>query len=235
MVSEYTRSTIRGGLSLKKWLPAFILIMSLLYIFLIPNEPLSVKITFKIIPMLLMILYAYKLKQAFSKYQVLILVGLFFCMLGDGLLIWFIVGLSAFLIGHLFYIAAFLQRFTFSWLRALTILPIAVYSLIIGTQVVQALNQNDQSNLVIPVICYILVISIMGWTAIMTGNRSAVVGGLLFVASDSILSWNMFVSEVAYSHPLIMLTYYGGQFFIANSISTRLAVVKNPIQKGLTP
>jgi len=220
----------------KKWLPASILIMGLLYIFFIPNEPLFVKITFKIIPMLLMILYAYKLKQeAFSKYQVLILIGLFFCMLGDGLLIWFIVGLSAFLIGHLFYIAAFIQRFTFSWLRALTILPIALYSLIIGTQVVQALNQNDQSNLVIPVICYILVISIMGWTAIMTGNKSAIIGGLLFVASDSILSWNMFVSEVTYSHPLIMLTYYGGQFFIANSISTRSDAVKTPIQKGLTP
>ncbi|WP_311280639.1 hypothetical protein [Peribacillus simplex] len=34
-------------------------------------------------------------------------------MLGDGLLIWFVLGLSAFLIGHLFYISAFFRLWTF--------------------------------------------------------------------------------------------------------------------------
>lgn len=71
----------------------------------------------------------------------------------------------------------------------------------------------------IPVIAYIAVISTMLWTAIMTRNRYAMVGSLLFVISDSILSWNMFVAEIRYSNVWIMTTYYAAQFLIATSIS----------------
>lgn len=199
-------------------MPVAIFIMGTVYIFTIPSEPLPVKLTFKIIPMLLILLYAFLLKREhLTPYQKWIIIGLFFCMLGDGLLHWFIIGLSAFLIGHLFYIVAFIKKWEFTMLRFLTIIPIAIYSVMIGNEIVNALLSQDKNNLVIPVICYIFVISIMGWTAIMTGNWSAIIGGLLFVVSDSILSWNMFVSDVDYSHILIMSTYYAGQFFIANS------------------
>lgn len=53
----------------------------------------------------------------------------------------------------------------------------------------------------------------------MTGNAAAIIGGVLFVISDSILSWNKF--NVAFSGPLIMLTYYAAQFCIANSIGMK--------------
>ncbi|WP_311280637.1 hypothetical protein [Peribacillus simplex] len=43
---------------LMKCLPAAILITGLLYIFFIPEEPLIIKIMFKVIPMLLILLYA---------------------------------------------------------------------------------------------------------------------------------------------------------------------------------
>ncbi|MEI0736025.1 lysoplasmalogenase family protein [Paenibacillus sp. JTLBN-2024] len=43
-------------------------------------------------------------------------------------------------------------------------------------------------------------------------------GALLFIASDSFLSWNMFVSDIAYSDVLIMGTYYVAQFLLAGSI-----------------
>jgi alkenylglycerophosphocholine hydrolase len=43
---------------MKKYgLPIFILIMSLLYIFIIPSEPVPVKLLFKIVPMILIIMY----------------------------------------------------------------------------------------------------------------------------------------------------------------------------------
>ncbi|WP_367890635.1 hypothetical protein GW626_22550 [Peribacillus muralis] len=57
-------------------------------------------------------------------------------MLGDGLLIWFLIGLSAFLIGHLFNIAAFQKLWSFSWLRFATIVPIAVHSTVLGRAIV---------------------------------------------------------------------------------------------------
>ncbi|MED3788136.1 lysoplasmalogenase [Peribacillus frigoritolerans] len=203
---------------LMKCLPAAILITGLSYIFLIPEEPLIIKILFKVLPMLLILLYARTNVGRRGRYQSLILLGLFFCMLGDGLLIWFVIGLSAFLIGHLFYISAFFGRWNFSWLRFATILPISIYSTWISREMLHSLIEKGEHNLIIPVICYVTVISLMGWAAFMTGNAAAIIGGLLFMISDSILSWNKFIDDVAFSGPLIMLTYYAAQFCIANSI-----------------
>ncbi|MDM5361492.1 lysoplasmalogenase [Peribacillus sp. ACCC06369] len=203
---------------LMKCLPTAILFTGLLYIFFIPEEPLTIKIMFKVIPMLLILLYACTTGGTHDRYQSLILLGLFFCMLGDGLLIWFVIGLSAFLIGHLFYISAFFKLWTFSWLRFATILPIIIYSTWIGREIVLALIEKGENSLIIPVICYVTVISLMGWAAFMTGNAAAIIGGVLFVISDSILSWNKFIEDVAFSDPLIMLTYYTAQFFMARSI-----------------
>ncbi|MGE7186305.1 lysoplasmalogenase [Peribacillus sp. NPDC006672] len=206
---------------LLKCLPAAILFTGLLYIFLIPEEPLSIKIMFKIVPMLLILLYAGATGRRQDRYQSLILLGLFFCMLGDGLLIWFVIGLSAFLIGHLFYISAFFKLWTFSWLRFATIFPIGVYSTWIGREIVLSLIEKGENSLIIPVICYVTVISLMGWAAFMTGNTAAIISGVLFVISDSILSWNKFIDDVTFSGPLIMLTYYTAQFFMAYSIRTK--------------
>lgn len=210
-----------GGLYLKRYmLPLIILIMSLLYMFFIPSEPLAVKLLFKLIPMWLIILFAYRqFPPHRSRIHYLLLTGLFFCMIGDGTLIWFVVGLSAFLIGHLFYTSGFLGQWRYSAPRLLSIVPIAAYSVWMGIQLVSSLKSNGEQALIIPVISYIAVISFMLWTAIMTGNRYAMVGSLLFVISDSILSWNMFVADIRYSDIWIMTTYYAAQFLIARSIS----------------
>lgn len=205
----------------KFWLPALILIMSLLYIFVIPSDPHIVKILFKLIPMWLIILFAYlQFPIAKKRYHWLLLIGLFFCMLGDGLLQWFVVGLSAFLIGHLFYMSAFLNRWHFSKLRVLTIAPIALFGIFMGSEIVQALIKDNNESLIVPVVLYITVISLMTWSAIMTGHKWAIIGSVLFTISDSILSWNLFVSDITYSGTLIMTTYYAAQFCIAYSIRT---------------
>ncbi|MGG3306898.1 lysoplasmalogenase [Paenibacillus lautus] len=201
-------------------LPLVILIMSLLYIFLIPSEPLAVKLLFKLVPMWLIILFAYRqFPPHRSKVHYLLLTGLFFCMIGDGTLIWFVVGLTAFLIGHLFYTAGFLGQWRYTLLRLLSIVPVAVYSVWMGNELVTSIKTNGDQALIIPVIAYITVISLMLWSAMMTGNRWAMIGSLLFVISDSILSWNMFVADIRYSDVWIMTTYYAAQFLIARSIA----------------
>jgi len=43
-------------------------------------------------------------------------------------------------------------------------------------------------------------------------------GALCFVISDSVLSFDLFIYDVPYSHPIIMLTYYGAQLGIALSV-----------------
>lgn len=198
---------------MKRWLPAAILLMGLVYIFG------SSALIFKLIPMWLILIHAYLQKPSVKdRYSLITLIGLFFCMLGDGLLQWFMIGLSAFLFGHLFYTAAFITRWRFSWLRFLTIIPILIFSGFMGYQLYHALIDSGDGGLVIPVFIYLVAIASMGWFSIMTGNKWAILGSLLFITSDSILSWNMFVSDVAYSGPIIMSTYYTAQFLISKSI-----------------
>ncbi|PGZ94570.1 lysoplasmalogenase [Bacillus sp. AFS029533] len=210
---------------MKRYLPILILFFGILYIFFIPSEPVSIKILFKVIPMVLIISYAFsQIPLQSTKYRSLILLGLIFCMIGDGTLIWFVVGLSAFLIGHLFYAAGFISGWKFSIYRVLSIIPIAIYAFFLCSNLVGSLNESGQENLVIPVIAYSVAISMMVFTAIMTGNKWAILGSLLFIISDSILSWDLFVESVKYGHELIMITYYTAQFLISKSILNRKSV-----------
>ncbi|GAB3798441.1 lysoplasmalogenase [Virgibacillus kimchii] len=202
-------------------MPILILVMSALYLFIIPDEPFAFRLFFKLIPMVMIIMYAFRQSgEKKSAAQWLIITGLFFSIIGDGTLHWFIVGLTAFLIGHLFYTAGFLTRWKFSWVRFAMILPIAGYAIFIGSDMAVALDTGGNEELLIPVMIYIIVISIMAWAAVMTGNVWASLGSILFVISDSILAWNMFVSPIANSGELVMITYYGAQFLIAHSLAT---------------
>jgi hypothetical protein len=44
------------------------------------------------------------------------------------------------------------------------------------------------------------------------------IGALLFVISDSALSFDLFVFKLPFSHPIVMSTYYAAQFGIALSM-----------------
>ncbi len=200
-------------------LPIFILVMSLIYIFAIPSKPEAIKMLFKLIPMWLILFYAYKqILDKKSRPHWIIWSGLFICMLGDGLIRWFVIGLAAFLIGHLFYIAGFSRYWRFTKLSLLMILPIGLYGFVMGYHVIAALLQNHMDTLVVPVLMYIVIISLMSWIGFFFHNIWAIIGSILFVLSDSILSWNMFVSEIPHSDILIMTTYYTAQFLIAHSL-----------------
>lgn len=205
----------------KRILPLIILLMGSFYIFVISPDPSVVTMLFKIIPMLLIIAYAYfHFPTERVKTHWILLFGLVFSMLGDALLVWwFVPGLTAFLTGHLFYLTGFLGQWRYSLLRFASIIPIGIYAFFMGNELVTALQQSGQSALIIPVVAYIIVIALMMWSSIMSGNPWAIAGSLLFGISDSILSWDMFVNTISYSHVLIMTTYYGAQFLIARSIA----------------
>ncbi|MFD0618133.1 lysoplasmalogenase [Paenibacillus sp. GCM10027629] len=206
-------------------LPLLILVMGLLYIFVIPSEPVAVKLLFKIIPMLLIITYAYVQAPLRKQYyDWMLLTGLFFCMLGDAFIIFeFIFGLAAFLIGHLFYMTGFFRKWRFSKLRFAAIIPIGLYAFFMGGEIIQALIRDNNKALIVPVLLYITVISLMMWSAIMTGNKWTAIGSITFGISDSILSWNMFVTPFASADTLVMITYYAAQFCIAYSLQAKVS------------
>ncbi|MGM9929529.1 MAG: lysoplasmalogenase [Bacillus sp. (in: firmicutes)] len=196
------------------------LVTAILFIFVIPTEHVWLRLCFKLLPMFFILFYVYSQPSFISKmYKSLILTGLIFCTLGDAFIIFsFTLGLVAFLIGHLFFIAAFLKHRHHSWNSTLSIILFVIYAGFFGKHLITALLANSEDSLVIPVLFYIVVITIMGWTATMTHNLYAAVGSILFVLSDSILAYSRFVATIPFDDQWIMLTYYGAQFFIAYSV-----------------
>lgn len=209
-----------------KIIATFIVIMSIVYIFFIPSDPVLVKIAFKLIPMLLILLFAWlQPAGASSKYKTLILIGLFVCMLADGLIYWFIIGLITFLIGHIWYIFAFRQVKKTTIPKWAAILLIA-FGILMVIWISGTLWSKGETILAAAVILYIVVILLMGWNAFQTANKFAIIGAILFMFSDSTLAINKFIVDIPFSEVIIMISYYGAQFMFALSINYS-AVRKN--------
>ena len=202
----------------KKLFISCIILFGLFYIFFRPHIPEDLILIFKVIPMILIIILAAMQKVPhIKKYQLLIIVGLIFCMIGDYTLQWFIVGLTSFLIGHIFYIFAFTstnERKVPTWAK----IALSAYGVIMGAWIAGTVFTSGETVLAVAVLAYIFVIFMMGWTSIRTGSTLALIGALLFIASDSYLAINKFVMPLPYSHVVIMLTYYSAQLLIALSI-----------------
>ncbi|MCT1576796.1 lysoplasmalogenase [Oceanobacillus kimchii] len=202
-------------------LPILILTTSIVYIFISPSEPFVFSLFFKVIPMILIIIYATEqMPPEKNATHWFILIGLCFCIIGDATLHWFIIGLTAFLLGHVSYTLGFIKQRNYSLKKGIAIIPITAFAIWMGIQLLTSLQESGQQHLIIPVIAYITIISTMAFTAILTGNRWAIIGSILFLISDSILSWNMFISSFSIAGDLVMLTYYSAQFLIAHSLFT---------------
>ena len=207
-----------------------VIFFSLIYIFFIPDQPFLLKIVFKIIPMILMILFTYLHRNsnnpAFSKW---LLFGLFFCMLGDATLHWFLLGLSCFLIGHICYIVAFFKEKKKAINRYAAILLLA-YGVVMVAWIAGNIFKSGNYILSIAVCVYIAVILTMGWSAIQSTIPVLMIGALSFIFSDSILAINMFITNVPISHVLIMTSYYGAQLLFTISLLNYSVVRKKVLE-----
>ncbi|MEK5330211.1 lysoplasmalogenase [Lysinibacillus sp. FSL W8-0992] len=202
----------------RKILLTFIILFGLYYIFFFSHIDQSLKLIFKVIPMILIIIMAATQKaQSIKKYQLLIVIGLIFCMVGDYTLQWFLIGLSSFLIGHIFYIFAFSstnEQPVPTWAKIVLLL----YGVLMAGWIATTVFKSGETILTFAVLAYISIILTMGWTAIRTRSTFAIIGAILFIASDSYLAINKFVMPLPFSHEVIMMTYYSAQILIALSI-----------------
>jgi len=159
-----------------------------------------------------------------------IAVGLLACALGDVLLEvgdrTFLAGVGAFLVGHLFYVAAFLGRQRA--LRPWHAVPFVLY----GAGLLFYLRPGlAEHGMTLPVAVYTAVICAMLWraaarwqpgAAIDPGALAALAGALLFAASDSLIALNRFHFGAAHAAPSalrywIIVLYWLGQTGIAAS------------------
>lgn len=159
-----------------------------------------------------------------------LLTGLFCCTIGDIMLmlphsdLYFMMGLGSFLIGHLFYILTFKQDYTLEVFRKPFIYVAILCFSAAGIFIYSKLSAYI-GDLKIPVLLYIFVISLMGVMAVgryrnipLKNFTMVMLGALLFVISDSILSLNQFVSHMQMGHFWVMITYMLAQYCIVTGI-----------------
>lgn len=163
-------------------------------------------------------------------YRRIVIAGLFFSLVGDVFLInpqrYFVHGLAAFLIAHLFYVAAFGK----AGAGKFNLLSLGAFP--VGFALFLIISNGVPANLKIPVIFYTLAISTMLCAAVnlrLTKKtpqaRLALAGAAFFVASDSILAFNKFGYEFFTAKIFILSTYFLAQWLIARS-----AADANPIE-----
>ncbi len=184
---------------------------------------------FMLKPFLVPFLILYFTRETFYIKDIskkLIVLALVFSWLGDVLLIFesknenfFILGLIAFLIAHIFYILFFEKIILAENLkkRYWLFLPVMVYYVVLISVLSPTLDDMKW-----PVRIYGIVISYMLIKALQAGwikNRMTafylITGAVLFVISDSILALNKFYMSFEYAGVLIMLTYGMAQLLIA--------------------
>jgi len=154
-----------------------------------------------------------------------ILIALIFSLLGDILLmyqekkpVFFLLGLSSFLIAHIFYIIFFNAIWLTQKIKnnSLIVAVVLVYYAVFMILLLPYLG-----DMKLPVMIYGLVISymlMMAMNMLFIKNKKAgqwmVTGASLFVLSDSMLAINKFYQPFEAASVLIMLTYGLAQLFI---------------------
>jgi len=125
----------------------------------------------------------------------------------------FTFGLGAFLIAQLIYTVSFsLYRQPYHDIkpRLIAAVSVAIFS---GAMAIYILPSTNE--LMGPVTVYLIVISCMGISALLSGmNKLTLFGACCFISSDALLAQSIFKSPLPLSNHLVMLTYYLAQFFI---------------------
>ncbi len=173
----------------------------------------------------LMAWFVLQLRSVQSGLKKCIIFALFFSWLGDVILlfhhdhsIFFLLGLSSFLIAHIFYI------FFFHFVRSREMVKSRWYLLLIVVvyyAVIMAILSPYLGDMKLPVRIYGVVISFMLLVAMhmafikkeMTGLWM-VTGALLFVISDSLLAINEFYQPFEMAGVVVMGTYGLAQLFL---------------------
>ena len=177
-------------------------------------------------PMLMITLfwYYYSNTKQLNKYFVL---GLFFSFLGDLFLlgtgeVYFIFGLLFFLIAHVFYIIMVLS---FIQTRKFKDFIMAGVPFLLLFLVLMNILFAGLGAMKIPVIIYAMTISFFGVVSLVlyleTKTKISLlllVGVLIFISSDTILSLNLFYKTQSFYPILIMMSYVLAQYLICRFV-----------------
>jgi uncharacterized membrane protein YhhN len=157
-----------------------------------------------------------------SPFGAWLLLGLVLCGVGDLALLGagraFLVGLVAFLLGHVAYVAAFIHLSPVSDWPMLLVAPVAVASVLAARWL-----WPHVGSLRVAVAAYIAVITVMVWGALSLVWHGGelwrlAVAGVLFYLSDLLVARQRFVRPEIVNRLLGLPMYYAAQLLFATSI-----------------
>jgi uncharacterized membrane protein YhhN len=204
----------------------FILLLGLLYYEKKENRKLLLIV--KSILSLLFVITALLQLHPVPAYYHYLFVGLIFCLIGDVCLALpqkkaFRVGLVSFLVGHVLYIFSFSSLTQIYYWISAWLFIIFCFSALIFLWL-----RPHLESMLIPVLFYILVITVMASGALavfwkssfqISGRVFILLGSLCFYFSDVFVARNKFIRKEYRNQLLGLPLYYTGQFLLAFSIS----------------
>jgi uncharacterized membrane protein YhhN len=155
------------------------------------------------------------LDAAHTDTQVLFVIALLASTAGDVFLMLpgdrFVPGLGSFLVAQILYAVGFVLAGGDGVDYVIGAVVVSIVVVPLAVRFVTALRAASQSALVAPLVAYMGAISVMLVTAIGSGNPYAMVGALLFTASDALIAETRFVKQRPGAGLAIMVTYYLAQ------------------------
>lgn len=177
--------------------------------------------------LVLLVLAAVALDADDPTVRLWFVVGLVLSLAGDVLLMLpeetdlplppFLLGLGAFLLGHVAYVVGMASDLD-SWaFMAIGLMVVAAAGGVVAPRIVAGVRVAAP-DLVVPVLAYMAVISTMVVFSFGRGVALGIVGALLFYCSDAILAWNRFVSPSRTLQIAVMVTYHLAQLGLVLSL-----------------
>jgi len=164
-------------------------------------------------------------------------IGLVCSLAGDILLMappsLFPAGLASFLLAHLFYIVGFNQSFLLpTWQFLIPLAGLILLDTLAYRRLRQSILKLPHGRWIrFPMLVYVVVISLMVYSALLTWLRpewpmlAAVlvsVGAFLFYISDTTLAYNRFCRPLRFGRVIVIATYHLAQIFIVAGVLNRL-------------
>lgn len=213
----------------KFWIPVYLSVLAIDLFAIYSNNESIRYVTKPLLMPLLIIHFIFSTNNVVSSTKKWMILALVFSWLGDVLLMFeslnskfFMFGLVAFLVAHIFYIVLFDQiraRENFKQ-SLLPLLPIAIYYILLISLLQPGLGEMRK-----PVSIYGLIISIMLSFAIdlwrlkdRVASFLMIFGAILFIISDSSLAMNKFYKHFEYAGIVVMVTYGIAQLLITLGI-----------------
>ena len=170
------------------------------------------------------LIFAIKNKSIKLKFSIIMVIGLFFAMLGDILLeIEFLVGAIFFAVGHVLFFISYCFVEKFKWIDLIAGAILAVSSTLVIILV--PVFDFGSSTMEVLIILYAVIISLMLGKAITNFIRNRnllnliiLIGSILFFFSDFMLLLDWFMDAGRNISLLCMVAYYPAECLLGHSI-----------------